>query len=378
MRVERGLTRLADSDKNESSQTNNNLKSLLDRNGPIMGILLAGIFMLLAAVFILLLVRAFRRPESAEDKNADLQQKITDYADEQKQNDIVDIPQAVVVDSSDIVVEKKDDELETDEPETDKTKADETKEEETVLTSNTIDKTAVVVDVEDENDVSYTKEFILKEMTPYFEANNLDAVWDLAHLKRYVKLSDGIKGSGTYYYQGDVDSAGLPDGTGLAIYENNTYYYGSWSHGLREGNGRWYRFYINASDKVTQNKKYQAHSYAGDWKSDLPNGGGAEHYDVDISKLEPYERIIQNVVGNFTDGLYDDYMYANTVNYVGLIEEWYGTADKGVFKSWEDISSLGEYFAWQNRDDDKLYMKIGKADNKNQGMREMLDFTKKK
>lgn len=340
----------------------------MDKNKKI-SILLGGIFVMLSGVFILMLITAFRDTDNKRDKNAELQQKITDYATEQKQNDIVDIPQAIVVDSSDVAADKKDGESESGQ-----TENKNAEDEDVVPTSDTIDKTAVVVDLDDENDVAYTKEFILKEMLPYFEANNLEAVWDLAHLKRYVKLSAGLKGSGTYYYQGDVDSEGLPDGKGLAIYENNTYYYGGWAHGLREGNGRWCRFYINASDKITKNKRYQAHSYAGDWKNDLPNGGGAEHYDVDISKLEPYERIIQNVVGNFTDGLYDDYMYANTVNYIGVVEEWYGTAQQGVFKSWEDISSNGEYYAWQNKDDNNIYMTVDKADNKNQGIREMLNL----
>ena len=44
--------------------------------------------------------------------------------------------------------------------------------------SDTIDKTAIIVDIEDENDVSYTKEFIMNEMMPYFADNNLDAIWD--------------------------------------------------------------------------------------------------------------------------------------------------------------------------------------------------------
>ena len=52
------------------------------------------------------------------------------------------------------------------------------------------------------------KEFILKEAYPYFADNKQDAIWDLAHLKRYVKLSKGLEGTGDYYYQGDVDSEG--------------------------------------------------------------------------------------------------------------------------------------------------------------------------
>ncbi|MCH5250136.1 MAG: hypothetical protein J1E98_09390 [Lachnospiraceae bacterium] len=338
---------MVNKDSSDNNKNEKKLRHFPDGDSPITGVLLAGIFLVLAGVLIMLFIGSIGKSGATHDASADLQQKITDYAEAQKQNDIVDIPQVTKVEPSNDIDEY-----------------------EATVSEN---RTAVVVDEEDENDVSYSKEFILKEMTPYFEDNNLEAVWDLAHLKRYVKLSEGLKGSGTYYYHGDVDSDGIPHGKGLAIYENNTYYYGSWSHGLREGDGRWCRFYINASDKITNNKKYQAHSYAGEWKNDLPNGGGAEHYDVDITKIKPGERIIQNVVGNFTDGLYDDYMFANTVNYTGLVEEWYGIAEKGVFKSWDDIGRRGEYYAWQNKDDDKVYIAIDKVDNSNQGIRELFN-----
>lgn len=350
-------------------ENKNEHKKLFDRNSPVIWIFIGGISAILAGVIILFFVKIFTVSPASRDKNTDLQQKITDYANEQQQNDMVNMPQAITAESSDVTTRKEDEGTVSGNEEVEESG------EEIAVTSDTIDKVAVVVDIEDETDVSYTKEYILKEMMPYFEANNLEAVWDLSHLKRYVKLSESLKGTETYYYQGDVDSAGLPDGKGLAIYEANTYYYGEWSHGVREGNGRWCRFYINASDKLTKNKKYQAHSYAGNWKNDLPNGSGAEHYDVDISKLETNERIIQNVVGNFADGLYDDYMYANTVNYIGVIEEWYGTAKKGVFESWEDIGRRGEYYAWQNKDDNNVYIAIYRADNKNQGIREMLDLS---
>ena len=343
---------MVNKDSNDNNKNEKKLRHFPDGDSPITGILLAGMLLILAGLLIMLFVRSLDKSAATHDASADLQQKITDYADEQKQKDIVDIPQTDKVDPPKDI---------------DKNEA--------TVSEN---KTAVVVDEEDENDVSYSKEFILKEMAPYFEANNLEAVWDLAHLKRYVKLSEGLKGSDTYYYLGDVDGDGNPHGEGLAIYEDNTYYYGAWSHGLREGNGRWCRFYINASDKITNNKKYQSHSYAGEWKNDLPNGEGAEHYDIDITKLKQDERIIQNVVGNFTDGLYDDHMFANTVNYAGTVEEWYGIAKNGVFKSWEDIGKRGEYCAWQNKDDDKAYIVINKVDNSNQGMRELLDHISEK
>ena len=170
-----------------------------------------------------------------------------------------------------------------------------------------------------------------------------------------------------------MDANGAPNGRGLAIYEDNTYYYGSWAHGLRNGDGRWYRFYIDEIGKKTTNKVYQAHSYSGQWSNDLPNGEGAEHYDIDNSKIENSKKlIIVNVIGNFTDGLYDGEMYANTLDRIGNTEEWYAVAKKGVFELWRDMSSIGECAVWQNRDDPDFCMDIDKSENKNQGMRELL------
>ena len=230
-----------------------------------------------------------------------------------------------------------------------------------------------VVDIEDENDEAYTKDFILNEAYPIFADNRQDAMWDLAHLKRYVKLSRELEGTGEYYYKGDVDKDGKPDGTGLAIYEKNSYYFGQWSHGERSGQGTWFRYYINQRNKTNAMGVYMSHSYAGEWKNNLPNGQGAEHYDVDISKLEPTRKImIQNVVGNFTDGLYDGDMYANTVDYIGNVQEWDGIASKGVFTLWRDMSAIGECSVWRYREDTNVCMDIDKSENKNQGIRELL------
>lgn len=295
-----------------------------------------------------------------------------DYANEQKQNDKVTTPpsQGIIVVEPSTLPETALSEETTEVP-----KAEEKEEEPLAVESDTADKTAIVVDIEDENDVSYTKEFIMNEMMPYFADNNLDAIWDLAHLKRYVKLSAGLKNSGTYYYQGGVDSSGKPDGIGLAIYENNTYYYGSWSHGVRSGDGRWIRFYIDEIGAKTTKKKYQSHSYSGMWSNDLPNGEGAEHYDVDTGYITSEGRVIQNVVGNFANGLYDGEMYANTIDYLGNVEEWEAVAHQGVFDLWRDMSRIGECSVWRNKADQEQCLDIDKSENKNQGIRELFVST---
>lgn len=338
---------------------------------PVILILTGIIVVLLICILALLFLSPDKKRSSAEDSQEALQQDMLDYANEQKQNDMTAAPpQDVIVVENPALPATAEDALSEETPEVTETEDEE--EEEIIPESDTIDKTAIIVDIEDENDVSYTKEFIMNEMMPYFADNNLDAIWDLAHLKRYVKLSAGLKNTGTYYYQGGVDSDGNPDGIGLAIYENNTYYYGSWSHGLRSGDGRWIRFYIDEIGAKPTKKTYQSHSYSGMWSNDLPNGEGAEHYDVDISQLTSKDRIIQNVVGNFTNGLYDGEMYANTVDYIGNVEEWDGVAHQGVFDLWRDMSRIGECSVWKNKTDSELCLDIDKSENKNQGIRELF------
>lgn len=357
---------LNESDEEEEEERGG-LQDFLQK--PYMTTVLMGIIVvLLICIFVLLVIMPSREAAKQTDTEADLQQSITEYAEEQKDKEkdtnSDKVTDAIVVTppAKEQVVEEEEEEPEAEEePITTETPESADK-----------DKTAVVVDIEDENDESYTKEFILNEALPYFADNRQDAIWDLAHLKRYVKLSKELEGSGRFYYKGDVDSDGRPNGKGLAIYEKNSYYYGDWSHGVRSGTGSWFRYYIGQRNKTNAMGKYMAHSYSGEWANDLPNGEGAEHFEVDISKLEGNTRILQNVVGNFTDGLYDGDMYANTVDYIGTVEEWNGVAQKGVFTLWRDMSAIGECSVWQNRDDKSLCLDIDKSENKNQGLRELL------
>lgn len=328
---------------------------------PIMTKILLGVIaVLLICILVLLTIVASNRKNSEDKTDQDLQQSITDYAKEQQ-----DLEEQVLEEEEPAAVEPLPEETEEEE------EPEEEDEEELVSADN--EKTAIVVDIEDENDEAYTKEYILKEAYPFFADNNQEAIWDLAHLKRYVKLSKGLEGSGDYYYQGDVNSEGKPHGTGLAIYEKNSYYFGEWSHGVRNGKGTWFRFYINQKNKTNAMGIYMSHSYSGEWAGNLPNGQGAEHYDVDISKLAPTQgRILQNVVGSFKNGLYDGDLYANTVDYIGNVQEWDGIAEEGVFRLWRDMSAIGECSVWRYRDDHSVCLDIDKSENKNQGIRELL------
>lgn len=353
-------------DENNEKQNKEETDSFLQK--PVMTkILLAVIAILLICILILLTIVAGRRNRGVE-ADSDLQQDITDYAEQQLESDGQSVPE-----KEPPVPEEEPEEKPEENPEENPEEDEEEEEETAEPAAADDDKTAVVIDIEDENDEAYTKEFILKEAYPYFADNNQDAIWDLAHLKRYVKLSKELDGTGEYYYQGDVDGDGKPHGTGFAIYEKNSYYFGQWNHGARTGKGTWYRYYISQRNKENAMGVYMSHSYAGEWKNNLPNGQGAEHYDVDISKLEPTRKImIQNVVGNFTDGLYDGDMYANTVDYIGNVQEWDGIAKNGVFTLWRDMSAIGECSVWRYREDKNVCLDIDKSENKNQGIRELL------
>lgn len=356
-------------DENREKQNSEETETFLQK--PVVTkILLAVIAVLLICILILLTIVIGRRDRSA-GRDSDLQQSITDYAESEQEfgGQTIEEP-----DASEPKEEAPEKEETAEKKETvEKGEEPEDGDEETEPVSADDDKTAVIVDIEDENDEAYTKEFILNEAYPFFADNRQDAIWDLAHLKRYVKLSKELEGTGEYYYKGDVDGDGRPNGTGLAIYEKNSYYFGQWSHGERSGQGTWYRYYISQRNKENAMGVYMSHSYAGEWKNNLPNGQGAEHYDVDISKLEPTRKImIQNVVGNFTDGLYDGDMYANTTDYIGNVQEWDAVAKKGVFQLWRDMSAIGECSVWRYREDTNVCMDIDKSENQNQGIRELL------
>lgn len=333
---------------------------------PYMTPVLLGVIavLLICIVVLLVFMPNGRRPVQA-GTDSDLQQKIADYANEQKQNDYVSGLTGETI-SIELVKEEN---TESERQDADTEYSSESEYESVAADTG---KTAVVIDEEDETDVYYGKEYILNEAFPYFAENRHDAIWDLAHLKRYVKLSEELKDTNQYYYKGEVNSNGKPDGKGLAIYEDNSYYYGDWSNGVRSGGGTWFRFYINEKSERNAMGKYTSHIYVGEWADDLPNGQGAEHFDVDNSKLEGGERIIQNVVGSFTDGLYDGEMFANTVDYKESVQEWDGIVTNGVFSLWRDMSAIGECSVWRNKDDHDLCLDIDKSENKNQGIRELL------
>ncbi len=179
------------------------------------------------------------------------------------------------------------------------------------------------------NGLTYDIQSQLHEMYTYWSDNNTEAVRDLAHLERFEVMSYELGDTNNYYYYGDTNSEGLPDGTGLAVYANDQYYFGQWSNGVRSGNGTWIAFYPSYSKYVVTE-----HMYSGEWADDLPCGEGQEHYDYDSKYMNDSNLYLQNAIGSFSNGLYNGDMYIITVNKEQDTTEWLGTCTNGT---WEQI-----------------------------------------
>lgn len=223
----------------------------------------------------------------------------------------------------------------------------------------------------DYEDYSYEKEYIMKELSGWWDNAGTAAVYDLSALRRYRKLSYGLRDSNQFYYYGETDSNGNPNGKGTALYGDDTYYFGEFVHGKKEGKGYWMRFYYNSKNPYAMNGKITMHSYAGEWKDNLPDGEGQEHFDVDVSKLADNDDFFQNVIGGFSAGRYHGEMYANSINEEGEITEWDGVAKNGEFELIGILPPSGENPIWKSRSDNPRIRRIGKDENKDCGIKEL-------
>lgn len=167
----------------------------------------------------------------------------------------------------------------------------------------------------------------LQELFRYWGDGNMDAVRDLVHLDRFETVSYSLKGSKDYYYFGDKNSSGQPNGTGVAVYANDQYYYGQWVNGMRSGEGTWISFYPSYSDNVVKE-----HLYTGQWSDDFPNGQGQEHYDYHIERMKKDDTYIQNAIGGFAGGFYNGEMYIISIEKNEKTTEWIGQCTSGIFE----------------------------------------------
>ena len=219
-----------------------------------------------------------------------------------------------------------------------------------------------------------TEDNQLKELYEYWDAYKLDAVAELVRLERLQKVSEELEGKNKFYYYGSVDRLGRPSGKGLAVYEDNTYYFGEWKEGLRHGKGMWLEVAIYTEDNKEQNLGLIEHSYNGEWSKDLPNGQGQEHfsynYDVLTEESIGDMKCIANVIGGFKNGYYHGEMYIMTVDEKGNSKDWSGICQEGVWKPYE-IGHTSDS-VWESYEEDEQgnhqYHYLRPKDNHNYGI----------
>ena len=225
--------------------------------------------------------------------------------------------------------------------------------------------------------VKKTNSQMLAEMMDYWSGNNVEAVEDLSGLAHYRAMSASLKSSAYFYYYGDRNEEGRPEGTGIAVYGEDQYYYGEWKDGFRSGQGMWIKMYYGDGKAADVDPAFVSHSYEGAWLNNLPNGEGHERYDLDVGKAEPGSRYFQNIIGNFKDGLYDGDMYINTLNTEKNVQEWKGKAKNGVFETFEGRDLEGRVPICQDVQNPDSHMWIQPLENKDQGIEEVRDQIKK-
>ncbi len=249
--------------------------------------------------------------------------------------------------------------------------------------------TAVVV-------VKKTNVEMLAEMMDYWSKNNIEAVEDLSGLAHYRAMSAALKSPSHYYYYGERNADGQPEGKGIAVYGSDQYYYGDWKNGMREGDGMWVRMYypdsftvegvntvFNIAEKRSDTKAKAtgfsvkpdavlvSHFYRGGWAQDLPNGEGHEQFDVEIENAKEGTRYFQNVMGNFQNGLYHGSMYLITIEANGEVREWNGKASEGVFEDFGTRDDAGRVPICQNKQNPDSHLWIQPLENKDLGLAEL-------
>lgn len=182
--------------------------------------------------------------------------------------------------------------------------------------------------------LQWTKDdYQLPEIYTCWDNYELEAVTDLINLERVRVITDSLKNSNDFYYYGEMDASGNPDGKGLAVYADNTYYFGQWSNGLRSGEGMWVRIFPDKTGTVNGITGVTWHQYAGRWSNDYPNGQGQENIQYETEEMNVGNDVypVQNAIGGFKDGFYNGEMYIMTNNGYGSTTDWYGTAKDGAF-----------------------------------------------
>lgn len=241
----------------------------------------------------------------------DLQQNIMEYADENKETDDMEPANSSAITTK------------TAEPQPSPNKTPEP----TAAPTATPYQAVMKPSKTDYSKIEFNAEEQLKEMMTYWADNNQKALDDLANLDRFIAMSWKLRGTKECYYYGDKDGSGQPNGTGIAVYADNQYYYGDWKNGVRSGTGTWIHYHIHLEENKTD--LYTYHQYTGSWAGDLPDGEGSEHYDYDISLFEKNARYNNNLIGSYSKGLINGDFYLTNIDDEEDLNEWNAKADHG-------------------------------------------------
>lgn len=220
----------------------------------------------------------------------------------------------------------------------------------------------------DYDKVDFDKDEQLKEMMTYWADNNQKALDDLAALDRFRAMSWKLKGTKDFYYYGETDGNGQPNGTGIAVYADNQYYYGEWENGMRSGQGTWMHYHVHETESKTD--LYTYHQYTGSFKNDLPDGEGSEHYEYNGTLFEDYVGYDTNLVGSYSAGLLNGDFYLTKVYSDHNVKEWEGSASHG---SWNYLDTSPDPKAitrpiQYDLEDPESYIWIKPSENKNFGV----------
>lgn len=223
--------------------------------------------------------------------------------------------------------------------------------------------------------ISFDKDEQLKEMMVYWADNNQKALDDLANLDRFKAMSWKLRGTKDFFYYGDVDGNGQPNGTGIAVYADNQYYYGGWANGKRSGNGTWIHYHIHATSSKTD--LYTYHQYTGSWKNDLPDGEGSEHYDYNTELFVENVGYNTNLIGSYSEGLIDGEFYITNIYSDGNVKEWYAQANHGswVYQN-ENKDSKGRRPVQVEDRNPENYIWMSPSENKNIGVACLISANK--
>lgn len=207
----------------------------------------------------------------------------------------------------------------------------------------------------------------LAELLEYFVSDNRKAIEDLVHLDRYKAMSYSLEGTDDFYYYGDKNADGKAHGKGIAVYADNRYYYGTWADGRREGGGFFIHYHM--PECYTQKNVVIYHQFTGNWKNDLPDGEGAEHYEYHTDRFEKNTGYNTNLLGNYQNGLIHGTFYITNLYSDGNINEWDAEAQNGswVYRS-DSRDQVGRGPVFVDRKNKDNYIWVHPKENKNIGI----------